>query len=124
MGKQVSIKDRALYVQTRLLETDRDSFNKVIITCKGEQAQTFYKYPEQAFNDPDYLNTLFIMGYRVSDLVIVAERLRAGGVDIMRLKDYNQAFIDGYQRAQADFNKAMQECIKNTVDSFNNLDVK
>ena len=123
MSKQVYAMYKTLFVNTRLLESNKDLY-RVVIRCKGEQEQTFYKYPEQALSDPDYLNTCRIMGYAVSDLVIVAERLRAGGVDIMKLKDYNSAFIDGYQRAQADFDKAMQECIKNTVDSFNNLDVK
>lgn len=119
MGKQVRIDYNTLYVQTRLLETNRDSFNKVIVTCKGEQAETFYKYPELALRDPDYLNTCRIMGYAVSDLIIVAERLRAGGVDIMKIKDYNAAFIDGYQKAQADFNKSLQDCVKATIDNFN-----
>lgn len=95
-----------------------DEITKSILSLKED---TNIAAPLYSLED---LNNIRIMGYCVSDLIIVAERLRAGGVDIMKLKDYNQAFIDGYQRAQADFNKAMQECIKNTVDSVNNLDVK
>ena len=77
------------------------------------------KTAEPLFYSLEDLKNIRIMGYAVSDLIIVAERLRAGGVDIMKLKDYNAAFIDGYQKAQADFNKAMQDSVRATIDNFN-----
>ena len=63
-------------------------------------------------NDLQYTR---IMGYAVTDLLIVAERLRAGGVDLMQLKNYTDGFKDGYERANEDFNKAMQDCVKNII---------
>ena len=62
------------------------------------------------------LQTMRIMGYTVADLLIVAESLRAGGVDIMKFKNYTDGFKDGYERANEDFNKAMEKCVKNIMD--------
>lgn len=75
-----------------------------------------YKPPSNTepliFND---LQNIRIMGYTAADLLIVAERLRAGGVDLMKMKNYTDGFKDGYARANEDFNKAMEKCVKNIM---------
>lgn len=63
----------------------------------------------------DDLNNMRVMGYAVADLIIVAERLRAGGVDLMQLKNYTDGFKDGYSRANTEFNIAMKQCVKNII---------
>lgn len=61
------------------------------------------------------LQDIRIMGYTAADLLIVAERLRAGGVDLMQIKNYTDGFKDGYTRANEDFNKAMEKCVNNIM---------
>lgn len=61
------------------------------------------------------LQDIRIMGYTAADLLIVAERLRAGGVDLMKIKNYTDGFIDGYERANEDFKKAMKKCVDNII---------
>ena len=61
------------------------------------------------------LQDIRIMGYTAADLLIVAERLRAGGVDLMQLKNYTDGFKDGYTRATEDFNKAIEKCVHNVM---------
>ena len=63
----------------------------------------------------DDIQNMRVMGYTVADLIIVAERLNAGGIDIMQLKNYTDGFKDGYERANEDFNKAMRECVKSII---------
>ena len=57
------------------------------------------------------LQAISIMGYTAADLLIVAERLRAGGVDLMQIKNYTDGFKDGYARATEDFNKAIEKSV-------------
>ena len=61
------------------------------------------------------LQDIRIMGYTAADLLIVAERLQAGDVDLMKFKNYSDGFKDGYERANEDFNKAMENCVKNII---------
>ena len=61
------------------------------------------------------LQTMRIMGYTVKDLLIVAERLQAEGVDLMKFKNYTDGFKDGYERANEDFNKAIEKCVNNIM---------
>lgn len=57
------------------------------------------------------LQNIRIMGYTAADLLIVAERLRAGGVDLMKIKNYTDGFKDGYERANEDFKKAIEKSV-------------
>lgn len=89
-----------------------DEITKSIINLKEDTKTT--APPFYSFND---LIDMRIMGYPVRDLVIVAERLRAGKVDIVKLKNYNAAFIDGYQKAQEDFKKSLQDSVNRIIES-------
>ena len=117
MGKQVTYNEsnKTLYVKTRIAKEHKD-ITRIVVSCKDELRRFFYLYPEAAYNDPDYLNSISLMGYRVSDLIIVAERLKAGGVDILQFKNYNDGFKDGYARAQADINEALQASIEKIIN--------
>ena len=84
----------------------KDSIAENIVSYKPNNTEPL------TFND---LQNIRIMGYTAADLLIVAERLRAGGVDLMQIKNYTDGFKDGYERANEDFNKAMEKCVKNII---------
>ena len=116
MSKQVRIESGSLYVATRYLETDSNDIRRVILTCKGEPSIAFWRYPEEAYSDPDILNNLKIAGYTASDLIILAERLKDNGVDVLTVRDYADGVRYGYERANADFKRAMQESVNRIIE--------
>lgn len=115
MSKQVRIESGSLYVATRYLETDSNHIRRVILTCKGEPSIIFWRYPEEAYTDPDILNNLKIAGYTASDLIVLAERLKDNNVDILTVRDYADGVRYGYARANADMERAMQESINRMI---------
>jgi len=116
MSKQVRIESGSLYVATRYLETDSNKIRRVILTCKGEPSIVYWRYPEEAYSDPDILNNLKIAGYTASDLIILAERLKDNGVDVLTVRDYADGIRYGYERANADFERAMQESVNRMLE--------
>ena len=58
----------------------------------------------------------FIFGYRVKDLIVIAERIRKDNVYPVVLKADNEAFIDGYKRARDDFNEQLKKSIDNIIN--------
>ena len=56
-----------------------------------------------------------ICGYRVEELYKLALILGDKSVQGIDLRDYNAAFMDGYARAQEDFNKSLEDMVKNTI---------
>lgn len=114
MSKQVRIESGSLYVATRYLETDSNDIRRVILTCKGEPSITFWRYPEEAYTDPDILNNLKIAGYTASDLIILAERLKDNNVDVITVRDYADGVRYGYERANAD----METALKNSINRW------
>ena len=116
MSKQVRIESGSLYVATRYLETDSNDIRRVILTCKGEPSIVFWRYPEEAYTDPDILNNLKIAGYTASDLIILAERLKDNGVDILTVRDYADGVRYGYERANADMERALKESVNRMLE--------
>lgn len=116
MSKQVRLESGSLYVATRYLETDSNDIRRVILTRKGEPSIIFWRYPEEAYTDPDILNNLKIAGYTASDLIVLAERLKDNGVDILTVRDYADGVRYGYSRANADMERAMQESINRMLE--------
>ena len=116
MSKQVRIESGSLYVATRYLETDSNDIRRVILTCKGEPSIVFWRYPEEAYSDPDILNNLKIAGYTASDLIILAERLKDNGVDILTVRDYADGVRYGYERANADMERALKESVNRMLE--------
>lgn len=116
MSKQVRIESGSLYVATRYLETDSNKIRRVILTCKGEPSIVYWRYPEEAYTDPDILNNLKIAGYTASDLIILAERLKDNGVDVLTVRDYADGVRYGYERANADMERALKNSISRLID--------
>lgn len=56
-----------------------------------------------------------ICGYRVEDLLKLALILKGKRIEDYDLRDYNAAFMDGYARAQENFNKSLEDMVKNTI---------
>ena len=117
MSKQVRIESGSLYVATRYLETDSNDIRRVILTCKGEPSIIYWRYPEEAYTDPDILNNLKIAGYTASDLIILAERLKDNGVDVLTVRDYADGVRYGYERANADMERAIKESINKLLEN-------
>jgi hypothetical protein len=116
MSKQVRIESGSLYVATRYLKTDSNDIRRVILTCKDEPSITFWRYPEEAYSDPDILNNLKIAGYTASDLIILAERLKDNGVDVITVRDYADGVRYGYERANADMERALKESVNRMLE--------
>ena len=115
MGKQVTYKYGAFYVNMSLLKEHADA-HRVIIQCKDAKAIPFYRYPEQAFNDPEYLDNIRLAGYSVRELLVVAQMLREKGVENIQFNDYMSGFSDGYSKAQKDFEEALKESINKIIE--------
>lgn len=116
MSKQVKLESGSLYVATRYLETDSNNIRRVIVTRKGEPSITFWRYPEEAYTDPDILNNLKIAGYTASDLIILAERLKDNDVDFITVRDYADGVRYGYERANADMERSLRNSIIRFLD--------
>ena len=114
MGKQVNYNYGAFYVSTSLLKEHADA-QRVIVQCKGAKAIPFYRYPEQAFNDPEYLDNIRLAGYSVRDLIVVAQMLRDQEVENIQFNNYMSGFSDGYTRAKQDFETALQDSINKII---------
>lgn len=121
MSKQIIFNCGTLTVATRLLEEHRANISRVIVTCKGETAIAFYRYPEQAFNDPEYLQSIRLAGYSVNDLIIIAELLKEHKIDELKLNNYKDGLSAGYALAQKHFENAIRDSINRTLEEFKGL---
>jgi hypothetical protein len=115
VSKQVNYNYGAFYVNTSLLKEHADA-QRVIIQCKGAKAIPFYRYPEQVFNDPEYLDNIRLAGYSVKDLIIVADMLKDKEVSSVKLDNYISGVKDGYSKAQKDFEKALLDSINEIIE--------
>ncbi len=68
--------------------------------------------------DLEQLSESFICGYRVKDLIVIAERLRNNEnfIDPIVLKANNEAFLEGYKVAHDEFNESIDKAIKNIIN--------
>ena len=114
MGKQVNYSYGSFYVSTSLLKEHSDA-QRVIVQCKGAKAIPFYRYPEQLFNDAEYLDNIRLAGYSVRDLIVVAQMLKDQKVENIQFNNYMSGFSDGYTRAKQDFETAIQESINKII---------
>lgn len=64
---------------------------------------------------PD-LDNIYIEGYRLKDLVIIAERLRKDKLKPQVVMAANEAFLDGYKAAREEFNKALEESVNRIIE--------
>lgn len=115
MGKQVILKGNTLHVRT---SEDYDSASKVICLKQGKKAKVFYAYTP-FINDLESITGATICGYRIEQLVTFAEILRDRRVEDIDLKDFDGAYIAGYQRAQDDIKKDIEKSIQRMFDDIN-----
>lgn len=115
MAKQVMLKGNVLHVRT---SEDYESANKVICLKQGKKAKVFYPFVPNFTNDLDEVKDFTICGYKVVELLAFAESLRDKQASELDLKDYNGAFIAGYQRAQDDIRKQIEDDIQRMFDDI------
>lgn len=116
MAKQVILKGNTLHVRT---SEDYESANKVICLKQGKKAKVFYPYVPNFISDLDEVKDFSICGYKVVELITFAEILRGKQASELDLKDYNGAFIAGYQRAQDDIKRDIEKSIQRMFDDVN-----
>lgn len=63
---------------------------------------------------------IYILGYRVKDLVVIAERLRKDKVDPQVLRADNEAFLEGYKHARDEFQASIEKSIESIIGGANN----
>jgi len=63
----------------------------------------------------------FIYGYRIEDLVVIAERLRKDKVDPRVLQNDNETYLAGYRRAYEECNESIHKSISNI---FGDVDIR
>lgn len=99
------ISDHGTRVSRGISETGREIYqlaHKHIIDLIERQARS--------------LDELSIYGYSVSDLALVAERLRKEKVEPHVLKADNEAFSSGYKAARDDFMRSLEESINKAIE--------
>ena len=112
MSKQVERKGDNLIIHTR---EDYKSASKIILMKKGETAKVFYPVVPQFITNLDDVKDWNICGYSVSELLKVALILREKGVEELDLRDYNQTYIAGYQKAYEEINKQIEESVNRII---------
>lgn len=116
MSKQVNFNTGDLHVNTSLLKEYGYRIRRVILHNKGAKSVIFYRYPEQAFNDPDFLDSITLAGYKVRDLIIIADMLKDKDISSVKLDNYISGVKDGYSKAQKDFEEALKESINKIIE--------
>lgn len=61
------------------------------------------------------LEELRILGYRVKDLAVIAERIRKDNIDPRVLEADNEAFLEGYKLAHDEFNQSIEQSINKII---------
>lgn len=62
------------------------------------------------------LDNIYIEGYRLKDLIVVAERLRKGDMEPQIVEGANEDFLAGYKAAHEEFNKALEESVNKIIN--------
>lgn len=91
------------------------------IRCRAcgidDTIQTIEDAPTFSFDCYKDMSNITICGYRASDLVIFAERMRSpervADIDNDLLKDNNKAFIDGYNKAHQEIQEQIDRICNN-----------
>lgn len=108
--------------RTREKYKDLDGMKKAVSELLGQAWARGYKCGARDNKiDPSFISLdqvkkdWNICGYRVEDLLQLALILKGKRIEDYDLRDYNAAFMDGYARAQEDFNKSLEDMVKNTI---------
>lgn len=65
--------------------------------------------------EPVNIEELYVYGYRVKDLIIIAERLRKDNIDPIVLKANNDAFMDGYKICLEEFKASLEKSVQKII---------
>lgn len=65
--------------------------------------------------EPVNIEELYVNGYRVKDLIIIAERLRKDNIDPIVLKANNEAFMDGYKICSEEFKASLEKSVQEII---------
>lgn len=117
MSKQVEKRDKTLYIHTR---EDYEDANKIVMVCKGKKAKPFYPVVPTLVTDIEIVKDWTICGYKVDELVKLSMILRENNINELNLKDYNDAFIAGYQRASDEIHKRLEDSVNNMMRTIYN----
>lgn len=117
MSKQVELKGDNLIVRTR---EDYKQASKVIVMRKGETSKVFYFSEPRFITDLKVVEDWIICGYRVEDLYKLALILRERRLEDVDLSNYNQCYFDGYQRAQEEIRKQIEESVNRIIKGVEN----
>lgn len=91
----------------------RDLIVNSIMTTLRDSGLKPYGWNPSDIMDFDDIKNLFICGYPARELVMLATRLRRSvKLENIVFSDNNKAFMDGYNAAREDFNRAIEESIK------------
>lgn len=63
----------------------------------------------------------YIYGYRIEDLVVIAERLRKDKVDPRVLQNDNETYLAGYRRAYEEANAALEKSVNRIIDDIRDI---
>lgn len=71
--------------------------------------------PRYSYND---LEAMSIYGYPVKDLAILAQRMHSDGLDPLTLRNSNEDYLAGYNRAYEESNKALEDAFRKMFDDI------
>lgn len=119
MSKQVEIKDNTLIVHTR---EDYETIDKVVCVCMGKKKRAFYTNDNLTLAQ---VKDWTVCGFPVEELIKLSMFLNRNDISNYDLKDYNEAFLSGYKRAQEDIHKQIQDSINRMInDEIDNQIIK
>ena len=111
MSRQVELEGNTLCVQTRYLR-DNPNITRVVVKYTGEKTKVF--------ND-DWKGDImeaFVFGYKIKDLIVLAEDIKDRGISNINLKAYNENYLAGYKKAYDEINNQIQQSIDRTLSEI------
>ena len=118
MSRQVELKGNTLYVQTRFLR-ENPNITRVVVKYTGEKSKLFN---DEWKNDPtlaiEDIAESYICGYRVKDLIVLAEDIKNRGILEINLKAYNDNYIAGYKKAYDEIEAQITQSIKGILSGI------
>ena len=118
MSKQVELKGNTLYVQTRFLR-ENPNITRVVVKYTGEKTKLFNdewkNAPTLAIED---ITESYICGYRVKDLIVLAEDIKNRGIFDIDLKAYNENYLAGYKKACDEIEAQLTQSIQGIVSGI------
>lgn len=115
MSKQVEFINDTLFVSTR---EPYHKARRVIIQRKGETSKVYYPFNYSRLTDPEDFKDWTICGYKVRDLITLAESLKNKNFDEFDLRDYSATYISGYTRGAEDQERAFIEATNQMLNSL------